>query len=430
MRREKDMKWLRALLLVGALPAHAAIDVITDLKLQPQERSQWCWAAVSAIAISAFPEEGRFRHLSQLEVVARRRANAPDLAAEAGRKILIEEKRVFCNKKLSNCDSPREPLLFDMDADSPPSGKALSMKAFVDDIGHDNPVVIRWGFANSSAAHALIVYGYNTNANMLKVYDPLPLDTESSEHEFWIPYETYLNPSDFHGKLVVPNHKAEQYRIRRKNGARPAGNYELVSAPPVAGRTRPPGGIETPEKLRGVIDQYIKKESARRAFLRANGEPRTGQIVAGTPIAVISLGPEQLNAPPESLLVRHAHAYVVPVWEGKEFAGSFQLLPAHGGWQQGGYSSPKIASILARLSEDPKNRGELKQGEIFYLVSIPELATFYLAHGFGKEAQLKSLDYGGREAFVPAEKAFESLNRQVRLIEADRDDKAQPATTH
>src|SRR5262245_16403291 len=98
------MKWLRILLLICALPAQADFDVIDDLDFQPQERSQWCWAAVSAIAISGFPEQlqplasdDQFRHLSQTEVVARRRANAPNIQQAKLRKAKVAEWKTTCS---------------------------------------------------------------------------------------------------------------------------------------------------------------------------------------------------------------------------------------------------------------------------------------------------------------------------------------------
>jgi hypothetical protein len=431
-RGEKNMKSLRVLLLICALPASAEIRVIDQLDFQPQERSQWCWAAVSAIAISGFPEAGGFRHLSQLEVVTRRRASALNRtqAKTPAKKHLIEQWTLICADPL-NCDSPKEPLLFDLEADKPPRGSALSMSAFVDDISKNKkPVVIRWGFANSDATHALLVTGYNTDVNKLRIYDPLPLGSDPNGHESWISYEQYLNPSKFKGKSIVPKHEDDQYRMRLTGNPRPDGVYKLIPARVTTGPALPPGGIEPPEKLRGPIEGYIKQEAARGAFLKSNGEPRKGNFTAGTPIPVLTVDLGQLNAPPESLLVRHAHAYVVPVWQGTTFVDSFQLLPIHGGWRQGGYSSPKIASMLASLSEDPKNKQALRPGEVFYLVSIPEVAAFFLGHGFGNDAKLKSLDYGAKGDFVPASRAFAKLNEGIRRIEADRDVKPSTTTTH
>jgi hypothetical protein len=434
-RGEKNMKWLRIVMLVCALPAQADSFVIPNLKLAPQERSQWCWAAVSSIAISAFPQDTKFRHLKQVDVVARRRLELSDLSLATGLETQIEKQVTFCNKKITNCDGPEEPLLFDIDSDNPPGGNALKLSAFKQDIKTNRkPVIIRWMYSRNSrrsfATHALIVIGYDIEGKKLRVYDPLPLNRDSTgDHLTWISYDTYLKPSKHDGKTIIPVHEFEQYRMRRRGQPRPQGTYEMVAAPPVTERTDPPGGFEPPGKLQGVIDQYIKQEQAGSGFLDADGKRRRGNITAGTPIAVVAIGAEELNAPPERLLVRHAHAYVVPVFEGKQFVDSFQLLPENGGWQQGGYSSPGIASLLARLSEESRNRHDLRQGEVFYLVSVPELAAFFLAHGFGKEAKLKSLDYGGREEFMTASKAFEALKERARLIEAYRSAKSQPITT-
>lgn len=429
------MKSLRVVLLICALPLQADTFVIPNLKLKPQERSQWCWAAVSSIAISAFPQDTKFRHLKQIDVVARRRLELSDLSLATGQETAIGKQVTFCNAKITNCDGPEEPLLFDIDSDNPPGGKALDLSAFKQDIRtNKKPIVIRWMYSKNSrrsfASHALIVIGYDIEGKKLRVYDPLPLNLESSgDHLSWISYDTYLKPTKHDGKSIIPVHEFEQYRMRRRGQPRPQGNYEMVAAPPVTEPTHPPGGFESPERLKGVIDQYIKQEQAGSGFLDANGNRRRGNITAGTPIAVVAIGAEELNAPPERLFVRHTHAYVVPVFEGKQFVDSFQLLPQNGGWRQGGYSSPGIASLLARLSEEPKNKLRLKQGEVFYLVSVPELASFFLAHGFGKDAKLKSLDHGGREDFVTASKALDALNERARLVQAYRSEKSQPITT-
>ena len=429
------MKCLRVLLLVCVLPVQADSFVIPNLKLKPQERSQWCWAAVSSIAISAFPQDTKFKHLKQIDVVARRRLELTDLSTATGLETEIGKQVTFCNAKITNCDGPEEPLLFDIVSENPAGGNALGLSAFRQDIKmNKRPVIIRWMYSRNSrrsfATHALIVIGYDIEGKKLRVYDPLPLDVDSTgEHLAWISYDTYLKPSKHDGKTIIPVHEFEQYRMRRRGQPRPQGTYEMVAAPPVTEPTDPPGGFEPPGKLQGVIDQYIKEEQAGGGFLDAEGKRRKGNITAGTPIAVVAIGAEELNAPPERLLVRHAHAYVVPLFEGKQFVDSFQLLPEHGGWRQGGYSSPGIASLLAKLSEDPKNKHLPGRGEVFYLVSVPELASFYLAYGFGKDAKLKSLDYGGREDFADAGKAFEALQERARLIEEYRSAKSRPATT-
>jgi hypothetical protein len=423
------MKCLRVVLLICALPLQAQVDTLDTLKFQPQERSQWCWAAVSAMAISAFPEGGGFRHLNQLEVVARRKASAPTIAAAGPASELISSFERTC-AAVTKCDSGAEPLLFDIASDRPPSGSALAMAAFRQDITvNKRPVIIRWRYSSATAAntgfgtHAIIVTGYNVEANKLRIYDPLPLGSNSNKHEMWIPFDTYLKPSVHEGKKVVPRHEFDQFKMRRTQDPVPPGSYPMISARADAVPTRHPGGFEPVEALKGPIDQYIKQEQQRSGFLRSNGTRRTGNITGGIPIAVVTLDADQLvggNASPESRLVRRASAYIVPVLEGNDIVDTFQLLPENGGWRQGGYSSLGIAHLLTTLTERDQIKRELRAGEVFYLVSIPELAAYYLAHGFQAEARLKSLDYEGRGDFEPARVVFDTLNRRVRDMEADR----------
>ena len=39
--------------------------LLDDISKEIQENDRLCWAAVSAMAMSVFPEQGKFRHLSQ-----------------------------------------------------------------------------------------------------------------------------------------------------------------------------------------------------------------------------------------------------------------------------------------------------------------------------------------------------------------------------
>src|SRR3982751_989344 len=69
------------ILLPCALPVHAGMKVIDNLGVEAQQRPMWCWAAVSVMGIRSFDQTPKFKHLSQVEVVARRLAGAINLQA-------------------------------------------------------------------------------------------------------------------------------------------------------------------------------------------------------------------------------------------------------------------------------------------------------------------------------------------------------------
>jgi hypothetical protein len=437
------MKWLRVVLLVCALPVPAETVVLGGLGNKPQELSQWCWAAVSEMAIRSFPQQGGFHHLNQVEVYAHRFQEVTTLAQELDpdpvKRLALKEKIdgtvAFCKAHPTECNSREQPLLFDIESDSPKDAKALTMEAFVRDIkdqGH--PVVIQWSYRPASCGrnnarpsnppssamkgtHALIVTGYNTDTNELRIFDPLPVRSPrniSGAHVRWIPFEAYIDPGSHEGLAVVALHTKDKFRMRRAGVIHPVSleSYEMTGAPPTCPQQPAPGGFEPEGALQGSIDRYVKNRKG--GFPRSDGSRRTGTISTGTPIPVIALAADRLlgGEPLEQLLVSLADAYVVPVLEDKSVVDSFLLLPEHGGWRQGGYSNNQIALLLGQLSVRYKDK--LRNGEVFYLVSIPEMASYFIAYGFQGRAMFLSLDYEGSGTFVPAKRAVEGVIAQFR----------------
>jgi len=428
------MKWLRILPLICALPVHADIHVLNNLDATPQEHSFWCWAAVSSVAISAFDEVDGLVHLPQVDVVARRRARVSTLVQERlpGKAQAIVDEKKKCTDTPDLCDKGDEPLLFDIDSDPPPSGKALSMDAFRMEIDRNRPVIIRWMYSSLGApgadaifgTHALIVTGYDSNKNKLQIFDPLPLSkTRGARHTFWIPISQYQNPFVQQGRQVCPMHRSDQFRMRRTSGRESApamGSYPMVDATTPCPPGPPPGGFTPQKELEGIINTYVNKQWKEGEFLDQNGEAWKGIVMPGKAFAVVAPGAANLLDPrgrsPESLLVRHANAYVVPLLHGGDVVDSFQLLPENGTWKPGGYSNAEIANLLLRLSTSDQK--ELTDGnDEFYLVSIPELAAFYIAHGFKDAARLKSLDYGGKGSYLPANQVLGKLVQRVRRLQ-------------
>lgn len=420
------MKWSRFLLPVCALAVHAQPVVLDDLGVEAQERSLWCWASVSAMAINSFDEGGDFRHLTQPEVVARRKAGANNLV-DAGKSSIAADIKKFERKckKPGKCNVKKAPLLFDIDSDFPAANQALSLAALAHDIGvMKHPVIIRWSYAEDDSAHpdggqnvasndddkragahALIITGVDETAMKVRVFDPLPMgSTDKTLHEKWISFAHYLNPEDLEGIRVDAFHAADQYRMRRVTDAPEAmSKYPKVPVTPQTTEPPAPGGFESLRSLEPAIVKYM----GGRVFPQSNGRARTGTITHGAAFPVVAIRSSALmraRSEPESLLVPRTATYVVPVLEDGKVVDSFSLSRKGGQWVEGGYSNNQLASLADRVRA-ASGRGS-NTPEAFYIVSIPELGAFYVAHGFQGEARLVSLDNDARDEAMPAKQAL------------------------
>jgi len=434
------MKWSRFLLLACAFAVHAETHVIDDLGVEAQKRSQWCWASVSTMSIRSFDEEGDFHHLSQVQVVARRRAGANNLVEAAVPAIAekIGKLETKCAKP-GKCNRAEVPLLFDIESDSPATGEALSMAAIAHDIKEmEHPIIIRWVYSedadahpdageqrpqsnetrNRAGAHALLITGYDDETMEIRVFDPLPMgSTAIAKHQKWISFDHYLNPEDLEGIRVEAFHVADQYRMRR-TGVTPAGmnHYPKVAATPQSSPPPAPGGFEPLRNL----DPAIRKYMGSRVFRQSSGESRTGSISFGKPFPIVALRSADLmraKGQPDTLLAPRTATYVVPVLENGTVVDSFLLLKKGHQWVPGGYSNNQIASLVEQIRAERGN-GRMKP-EAFYLVSIPELSAFYAAHGFNAQAKLISLDNDGRGEFVAAKQVLGEL---ISVAERDAEE--------
>jgi hypothetical protein len=428
------MKWTRILLLACAIPVHAEVITLDTLGVEAQQRSMWCWAAVSVMGIKSFQEQGDFHHLSQVQVVARREVgvvNSSQVNTDAIRDA-IAAAEATCGDT-DQCDVGEAPLLFDLDSNFPAAGFALSMKALSMDIkdrGH--PVIIRWSYSTTSGnkplgTHALIITGYddnddfntsvNSSALKVRIFDPLPVgSSDLSKHEKWMPYQNYLKPFNHEGVRARPIHGRDQYRMRLLANDTPpdADKYPKVAVDSTAVPATQPGGFEPPQVLEPAIKQYM----SHQVFLKRDGHPRKAVLVAGKAIPVVAFGAEDLVRSanhPESLLMQRTAAYVVPVLEGREVVDSFLLLKdANGRWAEGGYSNNEIASLASKIRQ--QHACAAPDAAEYYIVSIPEVAAYFVAHGFQQQAKLVSLDYDARGGFVPASKALVPAVRRAHEV--------------
>ncbi len=78
---------------------------------------------------------------------------------------------------------------------------------------------------------------------------------------------------------------------------------------------------------------------------------------------------------------------------------------------RGGYSNNEIAHRVTewrrRNAQHPAHKGKN-----FFLLSIPEQGTFFLANGYGKQANLISLQ-NGKSDFQPAGQALKTVIKKM-----------------
>lgn len=435
------MKWSRFLLLACVCAVQAEPVVLDDLGVEAQQRSLWCWASVSVMAINSFDEEGDFQHLTQAQVVARRKAGANNLvdAAKASVAKDIKKFELKC-KKPGKCNIKRQPLLYDIESDFPAANQALSMAAIAHEIGVMNhPIIIRWSYAEDESAHpdaggaqhpaadeddkragahALLITGFDEESMEIRVFDPLPMGAaDITRHEKWIPFAHYLNPEDLEGIRVDAFHAADQYRMRRAgHPPEDMNKYPKVTVTPQPIEPPAPGGFEPVRNLVPAIAKYM----GGRVFRQSNGHARTGAISHGAAFPVVAIRSAALlrtRGEPESLLVPRTATYVVPVIENGTVVDSFALARKGNQWVESGYSNNQLASLAERVRA--RSVQSSSRPDDFYIVSIPEFGAFYVAHGFGAQARLVSLDNDARGRAMPAGKALGALIAGIEQETAD-----------
>jgi hypothetical protein len=383
--------------------------LLDDIKKEIQENDRLCWAAVSAMAMSTFPEQGRFKHLSQKEIVIFKRANIATLSAlakargSASGRDRLQRLEDAC-KPPGTCNIASDDLLlFDIKSAKAGKNRALSPDHFAVEIGErKRPVAIHWNYLGKkptngelrSGGHVLIVTGYNEQTHELRIWDPWPAPTNpdpiTTAHEKWIPFELYLDPQSDQGMDAVAVHEQDSYKMRRVGEKAPsASRYPALMDLSRGGPVRPnhvkfdSGLCDLSREIGSFLDYHVVRGS--------RGEVIHGPYQAGTPFPIVTVGAAELleaGQEPDSLLKPETSAVVVPVLKDGQIIDSFQLLHEKDkGWRAAGYSNNRIAALLSRTHN---KRAATRPAQGFYLVSMPELSNFYVMHGFWDRAELVS----------------------------------------
>ena len=411
------------------------MSVLDNIGREVQEEDLLCWAAVSTMAVRAFPEDAAFKHPTQREIVIYQRAGINSVAKLGS---ALGNPNSALGKKLTSaqgtcsvlgmCNAPNVDglHLYDLASKKVGAGKVLLPEHFeieIDDRGC--PVPIRWTYEGRkpthgrlrTGEHALIVTGYRWETHELRVWDPWPSllnpDPSPGPHEKWIPYDTYVDPQNDEGLDALALHEFDQYKLRRKgrNISAPIDYPPLGTLMEVQARRLVPLGFEGEiAGLREAVETFLRGHVVRNS----SGDVIHGPYTAGDPFPIVPLktGTLRKTPDPESLLTSQTAAVVIPVLKDRQVIDSFLMLHGKQGWRAGGYSNNRIAGLLSE-ARDLHTSGE-RHSRGFYLVSVPELSTFYVAHGFNERATLAPLNVVGRKNFVRSRQALGDLLARIK----------------
>src|SRR5262245_56291064 len=146
---------------------------LLDLKPEVQEASNLCWAAVSTMAVRAFPQQGKFRHPTQRKTVIYQKARIRTLddLINARRKndpnhLIYTRAKDTCGG-FGTCNLSKINLhFFDVESTKVTAGNALTLEHFRIELeDRKRPVAIRWTYLGEVATngrlrtgdHALLV---------------------------------------------------------------------------------------------------------------------------------------------------------------------------------------------------------------------------------------------------------------------------------
>jgi len=390
--------------------------VLDNLGREIQEANSLCWAAVATMAVRAFPEEGKFRHPTQRQTVIYRESDIATVAqlVEAERAGGVNHDKfagftASC-KDRGSCNFPSVKLhMFDIESDRVPPGRALTPEHFRIELGvRRRPVPIRWHFKGEitidgrtrKGDHALLVTGFNENTHEVRVFDPGPsLDPgeapEPAAHEKWLPFSAYLDPESDHGLDAFAKHEFDEFRLRRVGRDQDLAALEYPEAQQIPLRiVRRENSVDLSSRIPDGLHAAIGKFMRAHVVRNSGGDVIHGPYDAGVPIPVIPLHVAQIVAAvrePSALFKPDTSTVAVPVLRNGVMIDSFLMLHDTTGWHPRGYCNNRIASLLLQAREI---LGERPGERRFYLVSIPELSLFFVAHGHFDQANIAGLNRG------------------------------------
>lgn len=378
---------------------------VLDLQREQQMGVNLCWAAVSTMAVRAFPNERPDPPITQQLTVVYGLSQVHNRFQKwVSRRINFGNFEERCSS-LFRCDQAFQPWLYRIDSDQVGEGMVLPEAAIAHEIVQGRrPVIIRWNFSAvgredlPQTEHALIITGYDAENHQVRIFDPWPpvnADGQpSSLSEQWHPYEVYVDPRVGMGMPITAIHKHDIYKMRRIGKPVPAGvpaPVPLANARPVS--LNPVSFAAALEGAKPVIDEAMRGRVVRRS----DGRPQAGKFTAAPAIPIVAISTAGLvdaREQPADLLTQRTSSLVVPITRVGEddVVDSFLVYNDAGTWRAGGYSNTAIASLAVDARRQHTSAG--REGRGFYLVSIPEQSAFLVGYGQGAGARLVSL--GGK----------------------------------
>jgi len=409
-----------------------------NIRREVQRDTLLCWAAVSVMAIRSFPARGGFRHASQADVVAYERARIRKLLPKGSTEpqVLKNARKAF-ERGMANAAG--SPWLLGLDrtrvksiANDQP--RMLSKGHFLEEIGvRKHPVLIRWVYGKErpargkrAGAHELIVTGYNDKTHEIRIWDPWPAanmpDGAPAKRERWIPYSRYVDPVSDQGVKVSAQHEFDEFALRLMGTAFDSKAYPKLARVPAKGRGVDETGTTADGGAGGFdLGKPIRKHLKGHVVRLRGGQRVRGPFTAGEPIPVVPVTVGQLlrrKRRPASLLATQCRTVVVPILKNRRVVDSFLLTRGARGWRDGGYSNNEIASRVAQWRRQHARHPSCK-GKEFVLLSIPEHGTFFLANGYGEQANLISLQ-NDKGRFEPAGQALKTFIRKIETSARNR----------
>jgi len=401
---------------------------VLNIPVEVQEKTLWCWAAVSTMAVKSFIGDPDLAQMTQLKTVAYSRRGVQfktDLTP--AKQALVKASELKCSDP-NKCNATGVPWLFDVVHTPVPAGKKLKKQRLIDEILADRPVIVMWDYTNAdrtgnlpTSTHYLIITGYDDATDQFRVFDPwlgfVQAPDEPDVHEHYISYEGYVDPHVSLGHNIKAAHDSDCYDLRRPTpGAEqlmaPDQDFDpLVEAEPVVLET-----TDFDEILR--LEHDIQTIAHRRIVYAHDGSRLNAPKRAAEAFPIVALTTRQIVDADDSahrLLIQRSWALIAPVVTGtdRKVVDSFQMYRSGGKWQEGGYSNSRIAKLMLKAAGRLRREAGAK-GPI-YLVSIPEQVMFFAASGEGETAHLISLDADATGPVLTGKEALHSVLEFIRM---------------
>jgi len=425
------------LAIAWSAPCQAA-SVVLPLDLEPQYASQLCWAAANTMALSSFftscqvgASPGR---TSQATDAAYNILNVTSLSAppSPGLKELlatapkdVAQALDACETNVQACNRPGVPILLGLTyttttSSTDPTWTGLTWTQAKEQIDAGHPFLFVWNYPSTKSKskprglHQLIAIGYSDDSatQQLIIWDPWPVpDTQDviskvpgcgpltltgaqvgTGHRKRIDFSVYTNPQSDMG--VAAEHDSDQYDLALpKTPAAPSNpqvgsNMSPISPLDAGARVNKiPGMVFTP-----VLFSSQAATAAPAQMVKPIRNKNAAPSQLGIPFPIVGLELEQLSrsgSKPTELLTQVISAVLFPVETEGAVTDSFLMLFRNGKWERGGYANTEVTRLLVKARLRYADEHHLNPKD-FYMVSVPGLAAFFVAHGYGSGAVLIS----------------------------------------